>query len=127
MPAQGQLFAVTGRDDGTDLPAEIIGLIETPAASRTADQKTQLWAYYAGHSGALASVRTDLANAEQRLQALTQHAEMLKQNLESAIEFEHSVDESEDVVEKFKEFLDHVSAEDFEMPETGDAGDSPAP
>jgi uncharacterized protein len=32
---------------------------------------------------------------------------------ESAIEFEHNVDESEDVVEKFKEFLDHVSPEDF--------------
>ena len=32
---------------------------------------------------------------------------------ESAIEFEHDVDESEDVVEKFKEFLDHVSPEDF--------------
>jgi bifunctional DNase/RNase len=32
---------------------------------------------------------------------------------ESAIEFEHDVEESEDVVEKFKEFLDHVSPEDF--------------
>ena len=32
---------------------------------------------------------------------------------ESAIEFEHDVDESEDVVEKFKEFLDQVSPEDF--------------
>ena len=32
---------------------------------------------------------------------------------ESAIEFEHDVDESEDVVEKFKEFLDEVSPEDF--------------
>ncbi len=32
---------------------------------------------------------------------------------ESAIEFEHDVEESEDVVEKFKEFLDHVTPEDF--------------
>jgi bifunctional DNase/RNase len=32
---------------------------------------------------------------------------------ESAIEFEHDVEESEDVVEKFKEFLDRVSPEDF--------------
>jgi len=32
---------------------------------------------------------------------------------ESAIEFEHDVEESEDVVEKFKEFLDEVSPEDF--------------
>ncbi|MDE3071012.1 MAG: bifunctional nuclease family protein [Acidobacteriota bacterium] len=32
---------------------------------------------------------------------------------ESAIEFEHESEESEDVVEKFKEFLDQVSPEDF--------------
>ena len=32
---------------------------------------------------------------------------------ESAIEFEHSVEESEDVVERFKEFLDEVTPEDF--------------
>jgi len=32
---------------------------------------------------------------------------------ESAIEFEHDVEESEDVVEKFKEFLDTISPEDF--------------
>ncbi len=32
---------------------------------------------------------------------------------ESAIEFEHDVEDTEDVVEKFKEFLDRVSPEDF--------------
>ena len=32
---------------------------------------------------------------------------------ESAIEFEHEVEEADDVVEKFKEFLDQVSPEDF--------------
>ncbi len=32
---------------------------------------------------------------------------------ESAIEFEHNVEESEDVVERFKEFLDEVTPEDF--------------
>ena len=32
---------------------------------------------------------------------------------ESAIEFEHDAEESEDVVEKFKEFLEHVTPEDF--------------
>jgi hypothetical protein len=32
---------------------------------------------------------------------------------ESAIEFEHNIEESEDVVEKFKEFLDEVTPEDF--------------
>ncbi len=32
---------------------------------------------------------------------------------ESAIEFEHEVEETDDVVEKFKDFLDHVTPEDF--------------
>jgi bifunctional DNase/RNase len=32
---------------------------------------------------------------------------------ESAIEFEHEVEDSEEVVEKFKEFLDEVTPEDF--------------
>ena len=36
---------------------------------------------------------------------------------ESAIEFEHEVEDTEEVVEKFKDFLDQVSPEDF-------AGDS---
>ena len=36
---------------------------------------------------------------------------------ESAIEFEHEVEDQEDVVNKFKEFLDEVTPEDF-------AGDS---
>ena len=32
---------------------------------------------------------------------------------ESAIEFEHEVEETEEVVDKFKEFLDRVTPEDF--------------
>ncbi len=32
---------------------------------------------------------------------------------ESAIEFEHEVEDTDDVVEKFKDFLEHVSPEDF--------------
>ncbi len=32
---------------------------------------------------------------------------------ESAIEFEHEVEDQEDVVEKFKDFLDNVTPEDF--------------
>ena len=32
---------------------------------------------------------------------------------ESAIEFEHEVEDTEEVVDKFKDFLDEVSPEDF--------------
>ena len=38
---------------------------------------------------------------------------------ESAIEFEHEVEDTEEVVDKFKEFLDQVSPEDFRAGENG--------
>ena len=42
---------------------------------------------------------------------------------ESAIEFEHEVEDTEEVVEKFKDFLDNVTPEDFAAGEDGeDAG-----
>ena len=37
---------------------------------------------------------------------------------ESAIEFEHEVEDTEEVVEKFKDFLDEVSPEDFAQGES---------
>ena len=39
---------------------------------------------------------------------------------ESAIEFEHEVEDTEEVVDKFKEFLDQVSPEDFQAGEAED-------
>ncbi len=41
---------------------------------------------------------------------------------ESAIEFEHEVEEQEEVVEKFKDFLENVSPEDFAGGEGGGGG-----
>jgi len=71
VPQQGQLFAVTGTDDGTDLPADIITLIGLPAPQRNESQRRQLWDYFAAKSKAMEPVRTDLANAEHRLKSLT--------------------------------------------------------
>ena len=39
---------------------------------------------------------------------------------ESAIEFEHEVEDTEEVVEKFKDFLDNVTPEDFAAGENGE-------
>src|ERR687892_367745 len=39
---------------------------------------------------------------------------------ESAIEFEHEVEDTEEVVEKFKDFLDNVTPEDFASGEPED-------
>ena len=53
---------------------------------------------------------------------------------ESAIEFEHEVEDQEEVVEKFKDFLENVSPDDFmgeegeEPPEEPEGtGESPEP
>src|SRR5438034_2068803 len=44
---------------------------------------------------------------------------------ESAIEFEHDVEDTEEVVEKFKDFLDKVSPEDFQAGEGEGEGEEP--
>ncbi len=44
---------------------------------------------------------------------------------ESSIEFEHEVEDQEEVVEKFKDFLDNVSPEDFVEGEEEDEGEEP--
>jgi bifunctional DNase/RNase len=43
---------------------------------------------------------------------------------ESSIEFEHEVEDQDEVVEKFKDFLENVSPEDF-MGEEGEEGEEP--
>ena len=45
---------------------------------------------------------------------------------ESAIEFEHDVEDTEEVVEKFKDFLDKVSPEDFQAGEGEEPGEGRA-
>ena len=46
---------------------------------------------------------------------------------ESAIEFEHEVEDTEEVVEKFKDFLENVSPEDFAARSPRPALSAPAP
>ena len=45
---------------------------------------------------------------------------------ESAIEFEHEVEDTEEVVEKFKDFLDNVTPEDFANGEEEEISSRPA-
>ncbi|MFL5902487.1 MAG: bifunctional nuclease domain-containing protein, partial [Solirubrobacteraceae bacterium] len=44
---------------------------------------------------------------------------------EAAIAFEHDVEDTEEVVEKFKDFLDKVSPEDFQAGEGEGEGEGP--
>jgi len=71
VPGHFELFVITGNDDDSDLPAPIIASLTTPAPERSADQQAALWQYCAVHAMALQRSRIDLANLEERLQALT--------------------------------------------------------
>ena len=71
-PEHVELAVTTGEDDDSDLPAEIIRILKTPDAQRTPAEKSRLWTYCAEHSEALARTRTELANLQEWLAALTQ-------------------------------------------------------
>lgn len=72
VPGLVELLVVTGTDDGTDLPTDIVAALETPAAGRTAAMRAKLWAHCAAHAAELQPKRIALANLEERLAVLTQ-------------------------------------------------------
>ncbi len=80
-PSEGELFAFTGHDDGTDLPEFVLRILTTKPAERTAEQQQSLWAYCAKHSDEMKGVRTDLANAQERVRSLTEPQSTMVMNL----------------------------------------------
>ena len=71
VPELIELQVITGTDDGTELPAEILEVIEIPIADRTQDQSSMLWSYCAMHAAELAAKRIELSNLQDRLDVLT--------------------------------------------------------
>jgi hypothetical protein len=67
-----EFFAVTGEDDGSDLPDDVIAIIERPAGERSADEQARLRAYFAAHAPATQRLRVELANLEERRRVLTE-------------------------------------------------------
>jgi hypothetical protein len=75
VAARFELFAMTGTDDGSPLPADMIAIIQAADSSadlRTAEQQQRLLTYYAAHSDDTLRDRIALANLEERLAVLTQ-------------------------------------------------------
>ena len=81
VPQHIELFAITGRDDDSDLPPGIIRIFATPLAQRSAEQKAELWTYCAAHAEELQRTRIDLANLEERLATLTQSYPTMVMNI----------------------------------------------
>jgi hypothetical protein len=75
-----EIMAMTGADDGSSLPPDVINIIQntrstgSPGESeqRTSDQQEKLRAYFSAHSANTERLRMDLANLEERLVVLTQ-------------------------------------------------------
>jgi hypothetical protein len=71
VAARFEMFAVTGSDDGSPLPADIIAIVKKNAAARSTKETALLTAYFADHAEATRRIRTNIANLEERLAALT--------------------------------------------------------
>ena len=66
-----EFFLVSGNDDGSALPPDMIAVIEKERARRTADETAALLAYFSKHAPAMERVRVDLSNARERLAVRT--------------------------------------------------------
>lgn len=71
VAAKFEIQAMTGVDDGSLLPAEVIAIIVKKVSERTADEQARLQDYYVDHAEATKRLRIDIANLEARLAALT--------------------------------------------------------
>ncbi|MEX2307418.1 MAG: PSD1 and planctomycete cytochrome C domain-containing protein [Pirellulales bacterium] len=83
VAARFEILAMTGADDSSPLPADIIAILQTPTETqaagsagglppRTAEQQNRLRDYYSAHSDDTRPRRIALANLEERLAVLTQ-------------------------------------------------------
>lgn len=72
MARRMEFFAITGNDDGTDLPTAIVEVLAKERAQRSSEEALSLANYFAATSDAMAPVRYDLANARERLATRTQ-------------------------------------------------------
>ncbi|HEX4131728.1 MAG TPA: DUF1553 domain-containing protein [Pirellulales bacterium] len=71
VAAQFEILAMTGRDDGSPLPSDVIAILETTARNRSAAQTAQLAGYFAAHAPATRAMRVAIANLDERLKVQT--------------------------------------------------------
>jgi hypothetical protein len=72
IPGLIEVAAITGVDDGTDLPAAVLAALRTPAEARSAEHREVLWRHCAAHADELRRERVALANLRERLATLTE-------------------------------------------------------
>ena len=81
LPGLLQVFFVTGTDDGTDLPADIVAALGEPDATRSAETTARLWAHCTQDAEEFRATHIALANLEERLATLTQKFSTMVMNV----------------------------------------------
>ncbi len=81
LPGLLQVFFITGTDDGTDLPADIVAALAEPDTTRSAETTARLWAHCALDAEEFRATRIALANLEERLATLTQKFSTMVMNV----------------------------------------------
>ncbi len=72
IPGLIEVAAITGNDDGTELPTEVVAALGVSPEQRAPDQVAALWRHCATHTVELARDRVSLENLRDRLAALTE-------------------------------------------------------
>lgn len=72
IPGMVELAVITGTDDGTDLPKDIVELLHIDSEKRTAEETKRLWDYCSEHCDSLQTKRIARDNLKDRWKHLTQ-------------------------------------------------------
>ena len=76
--ARMEVQAVAGKDDGSNLPPNVIAAVQATDEQRTDEQRDLLQEYFAANSDEMRPLRIDLANAQERLAVITEpHSTMV--------------------------------------------------
>jgi mono/diheme cytochrome c family protein len=74
---QYRVVAITGHDDGTNIPEEVQRILEVAEGERSAEQRERIRAYHASVATELANTRFQIKNLEERIAYLTQPQEVM--------------------------------------------------
>ncbi len=76
-----EVFVMSGIDDGSSLPPEIIAALQVPVDDRSAEQQAELHEYYSNFAEGSWPLRVALANLEERKRVLTESFPTLVMNV----------------------------------------------
>jgi hypothetical protein len=80
MAKRCRFYAITGTDDGTDVPEDVQAILRTPRPQRRAEQQQRLSSYYTTVAPELQETRYSIDNLTQRLSMLSRPRNTMAMN-----------------------------------------------